>query len=453
MRHRKQIDATLAVIAVAFLALSVTAFAQGQGPDGYPAYNGPPVTLTMWAWTSNEDAAYASFEKAYPNIKVQWDNVGSGNTEYQKVLAATSAGTGLPDVIMSEYTYAPQFMEYGSFQAINKWVPQDLYLKYFPEVTLKWTAMDGNIYGTPQDSGAMTMVYRQDIFDKYGLTVPKTWDDFRAQAEKLHEQTSDVTFSSMPRNFVLFTMGIVWQAGAPLFDYADGNWYVDFTSDTAKKVMNFWGGMVKDGLVNADMWWNADWYAELQNGKAATVINGGWFPEWLQLNAAENNGLWRVATLPQWDPANPMNGEMGGSGFYVSSQSKNPEAAALLVLWLNSQKEALTQLHDASQLPILWSTNFKNEVAPSIVDTEYPFFGGQKITQVSMDALDQVKMAFTALPVMSQVSSSNDTQMGNTIDGKQDWNGFLEAWQNDVVAFMKQQGFNNVKVGELPGTM
>ena len=439
------------VLVAVFALLPAVAFAQGDGPDGYPAYNGPPVTITMWGWTSNEDAAYASFEKAYPNIKVQWDNVGSGGTEYQKVLAATSAGTGLPDVIMSEYTYAPQFMEYGSFQAINQWVPQDMYLKYFPEVTLKWTAMDGQIYGTPQDSGAMTMVYRKDIFDKYGLTVPTTWDEYRAQAEKLHEQAPDITFCSMPRNFVLFTMGIVWQAGSTLFDYADGKWYLDFTNDTAKKVMNFWGGMVADGLVNADMWWNADWYKELQDGKAATVINGGWFPEWLQLNAADNSGLWRVATLPQWDPNNPINGEMGGSGFYVSSQSKNPEAAALFVLWLDSQKEALTQLHDKSQLPILWSTVFKDEVAPSLMDTSYDYFGGQKVTQVSMQALEQVKSAFTALPVMSQVSSSNDTQMGNTIDGKQDWNGFLESWQSDVADFMKQQGFNNVVVGQLPG--
>ncbi|MEJ2665486.1 MAG: sugar ABC transporter substrate-binding protein [Deinococcales bacterium] len=451
MIHRRSALRLLAPLFVAALVFALSsALAQGAGPDGYPAYTGQPVTITMWGWTSNEDAAIATFEKAYPTIKVKWENVGAGNTEYQKVLAATSAGTGLPDVIMSEYTYAPQFMEYGSFQAMNKWVPQETYLKYYPEVTLKWTAMDGKIYGTPQDSGAMTMVYRKDIFDKYGLTVPKTWDDFRAQAEKLHEQAPDITFCSMPSNFVLFTMGIVWQAGSTFFDYANGKWYIDFTNDTAKKVMNYWGGLVKDNLVRADMWWNADWYKELQDGKAATVINGGWFPEWLQLNAAANTGLWRVATLPQWDPANPINGEMGGSGFYVSSQSKNPEAASLFVLWLNSQKDALVQLHDKSQLPVLWSTVFKTDVAPTLVNTPYEYFGGQMITQVSVEALDQVKTAFTALPVMSQVSSSNNTQMTNTLDGKQNWDQFLASWQNDVVAFMRQQGFNNLVVGQLP---
>jgi multiple sugar transport system substrate-binding protein len=124
------------------------------GPGGYPAYTGPPVTLQETAWTSNENYSNDLFMAAYPQIKVEWTNAG---VNYEQILTATAAGAGLPDVIMSEYTYAPQFMTYGSFQAMNKWVPQATYLKYYPEVTLKWCAMDGQIYGTPQDSGACTV--------------------------------------------------------------------------------------------------------------------------------------------------------------------------------------------------------------------------------------------------------------------------------------------------------
>ena len=90
--------------------------------DDYPAYKGKPCELTMWAWTSNENYAIEEFQKAYPTIKVKWNNMGDGSAEYTKVMTATTAGKGLPDVIMCEYTYAPQMMEYGSFQPINKWV-------------------------------------------------------------------------------------------------------------------------------------------------------------------------------------------------------------------------------------------------------------------------------------------------------------------------------------------
>jgi multiple sugar transport system substrate-binding protein len=424
--------------------------AMTSGPGGYPAYSGGPAEITMWAWTSNENYSIDLFQKAYPNIKVKWSNIGAGNTEYNKVLTATSAGSGLPDVIMSEYTYAPQFMEYGSFQAMNKWVPKKLYLKYYPEVTLKWTALDGKIYGTPQDSGAMTMVYRKDVFDKYGLTVPKTWAEFAQQAEKLHSQAPNIGMLSFPRNWILGPLGFIWQAGGKLFDYADGKWYIDFTNPTAKKVFAYWAKLIGDGSVRADMWWNADWYKELTDGGAATVVSGGWFPEWLQLNSKESAGKWRVALVPQWDASKPQNGEMGGSGFYVSSQSKNPEAASLFTLWLNSAKESLVQLHDKSQLPVLWGKNFLTGVAPSLVDQPYKYFGGQQVTKVSVEALKQVNTAFTALPVMNYLSSSFEQQFKDVLDGKLSTDAMLQSWQDSVVAFMKKQGFNNLVVGQLP---
>jgi multiple sugar transport system substrate-binding protein len=418
-----------------------------MGPGGYPAYTGPPVTLQETAWTSNENYSNDLFMAAYPQIKVEWTDAG---VNYEQILTATAAGAGLPDVIMSEYTYAPQFMTYGSYQAINKWVSRDTYLKYYPEVTLKWCAMDGQIYGTPQDSGACTMVYRKDIFDKYSLTVPKTWAEFATQAAKLHAADPSISMISYPSNFVLVTMGLVWQAGGKMFDYADGKWYIDFTNPTAMKVFQFWQKLLRDGSVTAEAWWNADWYKGLADGKAATVLCGGWFPEWLQLNCKTPPGTWRVAVPPQWDASNPTNGEMGGSGFYVGSQCKNPEAAALFVLWLNSAKESLVQLHEKSQLPILWSKTFTRELAPELANVEYEYFGGQKITPVSVEALKLVNTAFTALPIMSNVSSTHNEENAKFVDGSQDAATFLKNWETSTVSFMKKQGFTNVVVGKLP---
>lgn len=436
------------VLGVVFIfVLAAMPLLAAPGPGGYPAYTGQPVELTEWAWTSNENFSNDLFTQAYPDIKIKWTNNG---VPYAQLLTATAAGSGLPDVIMSEYTYAPQFMTNGSFQAINKWVSKDTYLKYYPEVTLKWCAMDGQIYGTPQDSGAATMVYRKDIFDKYNLSVPKTWADFEKQVTKLHDADPSINGLSFPANWVLGPMGFVWQAGTKLFDYANGKWYINFTSPTAMKVFNFWGKMIRGKLVNGDNWWNADWYKELADGKAAMVVSGGWYPEWLQLNCKVPDGLWRVALVPQWDASNPQNGEMGGSGFYVSSQSKNPEAAALFVLWLNSHKDSLVQLHDKSQLPILWSNTFTKVLAPELANQPYPYFGGQKVTPVSVEAMRQVKTAFTAVPIMDYVSSSYNDEFQKFLSGAEDITTFVNNWQDNVVAFMKKQGFNNVVVGSLP---
>jgi multiple sugar transport system substrate-binding protein len=438
---------TMVLCIVSAFALAAMPLLAAPGPGGYPAYTGQPVELTEWAWTSNENFSNDLFTKAYPNIKINWTNNG---VPYAQILTATAAGSGLPDVIMSEYTYAPQFMSYGSFQEINKWVSRDTYLKYYPEVTLKWCGMDGKIYGTPQDSGACIMVYRKDIFDKYKLTVPKTWAEFATQASKLHAANPNISMMSYPSAFVLVTMGLVWQAGGKMFDYADGKWYINFTNPTSLKVFQYWEKLFKDKSVTAEPWWNADWYKGLADGKNATVVCGGWYPEWLQLNCKVDPGTWQVAVPPQWDAAKPTNGEMGGSGFYVSSQCKNPEAAALFVLWLNSAKESLVQLHDKSQLPILWGNTFIKELAPELANQPYPYFGGQKITPIGVQAMSQVKTAFTALPIMDYVSSSHNEENAKFVSGQEDAATFLKNWEASVVAFMKKQGFNNLVVGSLP---
>jgi multiple sugar transport system substrate-binding protein len=438
----------LVVFAVLVALVGVfVVFADSTTYPAYPAYTGPAATITMWAWTSNENYSIDAFEKVYPNIHVVWSNFG---VDYTKILTSTAAGKGLPDVIMSEYTYGPQFAEYGSFQPINKWVPKSLYDAFFPEYSLKWTSLDGQIYGTPQDSGAIVMLYRKDIFEKYGLTVPTTWQEFAQDAEKLHSENPDIAFTTIPNNWVIWPVGMVWQAGGRMFDYANGKWYVDFTNPTAMKVFDYWNNLLQEGAVKFDTWWTADWYKEIDQGKLAVIISGAWSPEWVSLNSPSTSGKWRVALLPQWDPNNPHNGEMGGSGFYVSSQSKYPEAAALFVLWLNSNPQSLEYLNQKSQLAALVSNVFTTDVAPSLENVEYPYFGGQKIVPVVLEANNQVNTAFVWLPVMDYVQSSMETEFQKVIDGKESLVDAIPNWQNAVVAFMKRQGFNNLVVGQLP---
>lgn len=443
---KKTVIFVLLIVALGTFAVFAAGTVTTTYPS-YPKYTGPEATITMWAWTSNENYSIAAFEKAYPKIHVKWSNFG---VDYTKILTSTTAGKGLPDVIMSEYTYAPQFMEYGSFQPINKWVPKSLYLKYFPESSLKWTSLNGKIYGTPQDSGAMVMLYRRDIFKKYGLTLPTTWQEFAQDAKKLHSENPSISFTTVPNNWVIWPVGMVWQAGGKMFDHTNGKWYLDFTNPTAKKVFDYWGNLLNEKAVKFDTWWTADWYKEIDQGKLAVIISGAWSPEWVSLNSPKTSGDWGVAPLPQWDSSNPHNGEMGGSGFYVSSQSKHPQAAALFVLWLNSQQQSLRYLNQKSQLAALVSNVFTTNVAPSLENVEYPYFNGQKIVPVVVKANDQVNTAFTWLPIMDYVQSSMETQFKNVINGKESFIDSINGWQKDVANFMRKQGFNNMVVGQLP---
>ena len=433
------------VLLVLSLVLLISLFSFAQDEKYYPEYTGEPVTITMWAWTSNENYSIEEFEKAYPNIKVQWENFG---VHYTKAQTALSAGSGLPDVLMLEYSYAPQYMDLGAFQPINEWLDEDTFIELYGEAALKWCSMDGEIYGTPQDSGALGFFYRKDIFDKYDLKVPKTWEEFAEQAKKLHDLNPDINFITLPIDH-WWVDGPIWQAGGKLFDYKDGNWYIDFTNPTAEKVFEFWGELIDEGIVKLEMWWTPDWYNALNTGQTASVMLGAWFSEWLKYNAPDSSGLWRVSVPPQWDINNPHNGMTGGSGFYVTSHSRNPEASAIFVNWLNSHPESLKCLHNYSNLPIMVSTRYENIIEEISGPDEY--FGGQNIVETLWESHKLVDTSFKHLPVMSNLANSITMLMQDYLDGKiEKFADILPLWEKEAISIMKEFGYNNVVVGELP---
>lgn len=414
--------------------------------DYYPEYTGKPTTITMWAWTSNENYSIEEFQKVYPNIKVEWEDFG---VHYEKAQTALAAGTGLPDVLMVEYSFAPQYMDLGAFQPINKWLDEETFVKLYGEEALGWCSMDGEIYGTPQDSGAIALFYRQDIFDQYGLEVPVTWDDFAAQARKLKQAAPHLIFNGPPIEYALWWVGLVWQAGAKMFDYHDGTWYIDFTNPKAEEVFEFWGELIDEGTIDLEMWWNADWYNSLNQGTTATVLNGAWFAEWLRYNAPDSAGKWRVMAPPNFDPNHPHNGMLGGSGFYVTAHSKNPEAAAIFVNWLNSHPDSLRCLNRYSNLPVMVSKRYEEVVDELAVEDD--FFGGQVIVDTLWDAHNLINTTFVGLPIWSNLDSSLGLLIQDYVDGKIDrFADILPMWEQEVIKTMKEFGYSNVIVGELP---
>ncbi len=43
------------------------------------------------------------------------------------------------------------------------------------------------MYGLPMDSGPMALFYNKQLFDKYKIAVPATWDEYLDAARKLHK--------------------------------------------------------------------------------------------------------------------------------------------------------------------------------------------------------------------------------------------------------------------------
>jgi multiple sugar transport system substrate-binding protein len=389
--------------------------------------------ITYWSWTPSAKAQVEAFQKEFPNVKVNYVNAGSGNDQYVKLQNAIKAGSGAPDVAQIEYQTLPQFALTGSLVPLDQYGFGAFENEFTPST---WNAVKvgGVLYGVPQDSGPMALFYNKQLFDQYGIAVPKTWDEYVDAAEKLHAAdptkyiTSDVGDSG-------FATSMIWQAGGRPFTTDGTSVKINLQDEGTKKWVSTWNKLVEGKLIAPMAGWTDAWYRALADGTIATLPYGAWMPGILQSSVPDGAGKWAVAPMPTYD-GKPVTAEHGGSTQAVLKQSSNPVLAAAFVRWLN---------HGNGIKPFLESGGFpatKADLdAPSFKDAESAYFGGQKINQVLTAAAGQVAPDWSYLPYQLYANSIFGDTVGKSYKESSDLAPGLEAWQKALVDYGNQQGF------------
>jgi ABC-type glycerol-3-phosphate transport system substrate-binding protein len=131
-------------------------------------------------------------KKALPNYTI--DNFyGPGKYKDQRDKFLLQAKSATPDVIEGLLEDTAVYIQKGLVE------PLDSYFKNWPEndqfieSTLAPLRINGKLYGLPYNTNARAMVYRKDIFEKYNLSIPKTWDELVQTARKITELTGKKT--------------------------------------------------------------------------------------------------------------------------------------------------------------------------------------------------------------------------------------------------------------------
>jgi len=423
--------AVVAVITV--LLLTACSSNSGDKRDG-------PVTIKVWAWYPAFQGVVDLFNRTHTDIRIEWTNAGTGQDQYTKLQTALKAGKGAPDVVMLELQELPTFQLTKHLVDMSKYGANDLKGNY---VDWAWKQVsNGNaVYAIPVDAGPMAMLYRQDIFEQYGLSVPKTWAEFKEQAQKLKGAAPDKFMTDFGANDGGFMTGLMWQAGARPFNYDIANPHnigVNANSEPAKKVMSYWEEMVDAGLADTTSYGTTDFYNGLGSGKYATYLAAGWGPGYLASVAKTTAGKWRAAPLPQWTAGEDAQGDWGGSSFAVTDQTKHPEQATKVAMEIfGVNKDAWKIGIDEAFLfptatPILDWDYFR--------DKEYEFFGGQKVNEVFVPAYNGIE-EFAWSPFNSYSFNQLTTAVGQAVEKKTAWPDALDAVQQNLTTYASSQGF------------
>lgn len=425
--------------------LQSSAYASTGASSNFPKANYPKdsakVTLTVWNWNNNFQKQINVFEKMYPNIHVNLENVGSGQTEYQKLQTAISTGTGAPDLAMIEYAYLPQFIQTGGIANISSYDSQ--YSKYFPSWVWNQVSYNGGLYAIPSDVGPMGLYYQPAVLAKNHLSVPTTWAQFQQEAEEFHKANPGKYFSFFSDNDGEWMLSLLWQAGVYPFHESNGTWKISFNTPQAEKVMQYWGNLVKNGSVQLTQDFSPAFMKSLGEGDYATVPGSVWFSGTIQLSVKPGAHNWQAGFLPNWKAGQTVDSDWGGSSNAVMAQSKHPKEAALLAAFLSTNAKTVT----LATTPIAngGSSSFSsNKYASDLPVMSMPLGvlnNQEAYKNVFAKGSLEVDPNFEFPPFGTYVYNQMSVEFVKAFAGHESWSQALGNLQQSVTQFARSQGY------------
>ncbi|CAM5783113.1 ABC transporter substrate-binding protein [Cellulomonas persica] len=431
-----------AVAVAGVLSLALTACSGDSDDSSNPstpgatggASEGLSGSLTVWAWEPTLEKVVADFESANPDVDVDLVNAGTGNDQYTALQNAIAAGSGVPDVAQIEYYALPQFALGESLTDLRDLGASDLDGTFTPG---PWGAVkqgDG-IYGLPMDSGPMALFYNKEAFDKAGVAVPTTWDEYLEAARAIH-QADPNAYIANDTGDAGFTTSMIWQAGGHPYTVDGTDVTIDFTDEGTTKFTELWQKLVDEDLLAPISSWSDEWYQGLGNGTIASLTIGAWMPANLESGVPDGAGKWQVAQMPQWEAGGAATAENGGSSLAVMKAAKDAELAYAFLEYANAGPGVQTRI-DGGAFPAttaeLGSDAFKNK--------EFAYFGGQKVNEVLAQSAADVVDGWQYLPFQVYANSIFNDTVGQAYVSSTTLVDGLAAWQEASIDYGSKQGF------------
>lgn len=281
------------------------------------------------------------------------------NEQHKTKLTTLMAADAAPDIF---YTYELAFLK--PFVDANKVADITSYFDADPEWknsfmggTLDVLSYDGKNYGVPTESVIGVMFYNKEIFEKYGLTIPNTYDEFLTICETLKSNdiipmTLACSDAWIPAQFVQqLSAGI--GGGQFFFDVCDGkaNWNDPINVKAAEEMLKMaQAGYFQEGYLGTSPEESVALYT---SGKAAMYFQGTW--DTGLLLDSEVGPVTGAFVMPAFDSqySNFSLGSVDGS-FAISSKCQNKDAAVALLKFWSSPEIQEYLLYNYSKAP---STN------------------------------------------------------------------------------------------------
>ncbi|MBX3001706.1 MAG: ABC transporter substrate-binding protein [Caldilineaceae bacterium] len=276
---------SLLLITALLLAACPAATTPAQPPAEAPADTAAPAapaapgvtSIQLMGWASSEaennrlQEVVNTFNEQNADIDVQLSLV----PQYDERLQASLAGGSPPAVFYVDSFRLPDLVQAG---ALEPYEPHALDPDDFFESLRTAFTWDGTFYCPPKDFSTLALQYNMDLFDEAGVEYPTadwTWDDLRAAAQQITENTADGVYGLvLPPDFARF-IAFLYQAGGEVADPEFTEMRIN--SPEALEALNFYVDLVLDGYAAQAADLDSGWPGEaFGRGRAAMSIEGNW---------------------------------------------------------------------------------------------------------------------------------------------------------------------------------
>jgi arabinogalactan oligomer/maltooligosaccharide transport system substrate-binding protein len=298
------------------------------------------VTLTYWYTEGTSETPVIlqliqQFQQQNPNIKIdaEYKPFGQARAAFTTAAAAGKA----PDILRSDVGWVTQFASLRYLLPIDSYVSQSDLSDYLA-APLSYDKYNGHLYGLPQVTDFLALLYNKAELAKAGITSPPaTMHDFEADANKI-VQSKAAKYGFETSGASYYVLPFLWAFGGGMID-PNNNILVNNAGSVAGltfllKLQN--KDKVMPPKVDLSNGYN-NMVNDFKSGETAMIFEGPWEVSNILTGAAftsntSNLGIAGIPTGPTGQTGSPV----GGQSYVISASTAHPAEAYKFISFMSS---------------------------------------------------------------------------------------------------------------------
>lgn len=219
---------------------------EAAAPLKYDPNEKVTLRFSWWGGDTRHKAtleAIKAFEAKYPNITVNAEYAGWDG--YQDKQTTQISGGTAADIMQINWNWLPIFSKDGSgFYDLNK-LSKQLGLDNYTKEMLETGTVNKKLNAIPVSMTGRVLYLNKTTYDKFGVAMPKTWDDLKNAATKFDKGYYPVDLGAY--DAWLLSMTYAEQKTNKQFISNDGK--LVFTQDDVKTALQFYKDLIDNKVA------------------------------------------------------------------------------------------------------------------------------------------------------------------------------------------------------------